>query len=116
MVTIEAHSRPVGRGIRLDIAATTPSATAPTSRRPSESDPGEKSLPRCRIATNADAHSTSVTDTAATGSRLLDGVAFTGRAYGRPPTPDTRLSDGVRGYPAVLPRQSPHFSAEILAW
>jgi hypothetical protein len=36
-----------------------------------------KSAPRCRIATNADAQSTSVTDTAASGSQDLVGAGFT---------------------------------------
>ncbi len=80
IATIESHSRPVGRGIRDWVRTTAPRVAAPTSRRPSDSDPGSKSLPRWRIATNADAHSTSVTDTAAIGSQVLAGVAFTSRA------------------------------------
>ena len=50
------------------LSAATPRHTAPTTSRPSVSAPGEKSSPRWRIATNADAQNTSVTATAVTGS------------------------------------------------
>ena len=50
----------------------------PTSSRPSDSAPGEKSWPRWRIATNADAQNTSVTATAATGSHGAGAPASVG--------------------------------------
>ena len=59
----------------------TPSATAATSSRPSENAPGGTVSPRWRIATNADAQSTSVVPAAASGSqvraRVGRGVAVT---------------------------------------
>ena len=69
MLTSETHSRRVGCGTPR-LSATTPRTAAPTSRRPNESGPAEKSCPRCRIATNALAHSSRVVPTAASGSQL----------------------------------------------
>jgi hypothetical protein len=51
-------------------SATTPRQRAPTRVRPKDRAPGEKSSPRWRIATNADAQNTRVTATAVTGSHV----------------------------------------------
>ena len=69
MLTSETHSRFVGCGTPR-LRATTPSTAAPTSRRPSESGPAEKSCPKWRMATNALAHSSRVVPTAASGSQV----------------------------------------------
>jgi hypothetical protein len=58
--------------------ATRPSTTEPNASLPKASAPGEKSRPAPRIATNADAHSTTVTPAAVTLRKL--GWAWTVRA------------------------------------
>jgi len=62
------------------VASTAPSTRLPTSNRPSVSAPGEKSLPRWRIATKAEAQRTTVTSAAAHGSSRR--VVVTGSAAG----------------------------------
>ena len=72
MTTIETRSPRLGRG-RPRPSAITARQAAPTRSRPSERAPGEKSWPRWRIATNAEAQSTRVTPTAASGSQVRAG-------------------------------------------
>ena len=52
------------------ISHITPSASEATSRRPSASAPGEKCPPALRIATKAEAHSTTVTAAAPAAREL----------------------------------------------
>ena len=68
MITRGTHSRRVGRTTPRE-SATTARQTDPTRSRPRESEPGVKSWPRCRMATNAEAQNTSVQATAASGSQ-----------------------------------------------
>ena len=63
----------VGRGTPRE-RATTARQSDPTRRRPRDSEPGVKSWPRCRIATNAEAQNTSVQATAAS---LANGASAT---------------------------------------
>src|SRR5688572_26689114 len=83
ITTIETHSRRVGRGTPR-LSATAPRHSEPTRRRPRESDPAVKLSARWRIATNADAQSTSVTPTAVGGSHAggADFAALGGRVSG----------------------------------
>ena len=66
---IPSHSRRVGARQERDTSSATPRATAPKTSRPSDSAPGENVPARCRMPTKAEAQSTSVTPTAASGSQ-----------------------------------------------
>src|SRR3954470_8489530 len=76
------HSRPRGRA-RSFGTTRSPSTTAPTASLPSVSEPGEKLGPTALMPTKAEAHSTTVTTTAATPSLLIGvGPAGAGAGWG----------------------------------
>src|SRR4029453_6234909 len=68
--TMGNHSLPRAQTFRVG-STTIPRTTAATANRPSVKEPGEKLGPTARMPTNAEAHRTTVTTTAAMPSLLM---------------------------------------------